>query len=242
MSPSWSSCSAASRLRAVRWLKSVLPRDASASSVSVEQVEAIVRGYTAAQDRALIVVAAYTGLRMGELRALRWADVDFATGTVHVRRNLPAGGVEREPKSGKVRSVPMLDPATAAFDGLAQREHYTAPADRVFVSPTGGPVDDGVARRAFYDAMDAAGLTELRDPDRVGGPLVFHSLRHCFGTWMVQVFPIVDVQAWMGHADVHTTMRYAHHVPKHDAAARFAAAMASQREPSMAAPRDAQPD
>ncbi len=58
---------------------------------------------------------------------------------------------------------------------------------------------------------------------------MFHELRHTFGTLMVHVFPLVDVQAWMGHADVQTTMRYAHHVPKHNAADRFSAFVASQR-------------
>jgi integrase len=49
----------------------------------------------------------------------------------------------------------------------------------------------------------------------------FHDLRHSFGTIAVAEFPLSDVQAWMGHADIHTTMRYVHHVPKHDAADRL---------------------
>jgi integrase len=49
----------------------------------------------------------------------------------------------------------------------------------------------------------------------------FHGLRHSFGTIAVQAFPLSDVQAWMGHADIQTTMRYVHYVPKHDAAQRL---------------------
>jgi integrase len=49
-------------------------------------------------------------------------------------------------------------------------------------------------------------------------PLRFHDLRHTFGTIAVQVWPLVDVKAYMGHADVSTTMIYAHHVPKRNAA------------------------
>jgi hypothetical protein len=52
-------------------------------------------------------------------------------------------------------------------------------------------------------------------------PIVFHDLQHTFGTLAVQVWPVTDVQAYMGHADIKTTMRYVHHVPKHDAAERF---------------------
>jgi integrase len=59
-------------------------------------------------------------------------------------------------------------------------------------------------------------------------PIVFHDLRHTFGTLAVQVWPVTDVQAYMGHADIKTTMRYVHHVPKHDAAKRFSEFVASQ--------------
>jgi integrase len=45
--------------------------------------------------------------------------------------------------------------------------------------------------------------------------------RHSFGTLAVQAFPLSDAQAWMGHRDIQTTMRYVHHVPKTDAAQRL---------------------
>ncbi len=48
-------------------------------------------------------------MRLGELRALRWRHVNFATANVHVRPNLPAHGEEKVPKSGEVRSVPLID-------------------------------------------------------------------------------------------------------------------------------------
>jgi hypothetical protein len=46
----------------------------------------------------------------------------------------------------------------------------------------------------------------------------FHDLRHTFGTIAVQAFPLTDVKAFMGHADIQTTIIYVHHVPQHDAA------------------------
>jgi integrase len=52
-------------------------------------------------------------------------------------------------------------------------------------------------------------------------PITFHDLRHTFGTLAVQAFPLSDVKAYMGHADVQTTMIYVHHVPRHDAAAKL---------------------
>jgi integrase len=86
----------------------------------------------------------------------------------------------------------------------------------VFLSPTAGPLDDGDVREVFYRALTAAGLGHMRE---LAEPIVFHDLRHTFGTLAVQVWPVTDVQAYMGHADIKSTMRYVHHVPKHDAAA-----------------------
>jgi integrase len=80
----------------------------------------------------------------------------------------------------------------------------------LFLSPTGGALDDGEVRDGFYAALAAAGLGHLR---HTADPIVFHDLRHTFGTLAVQVWPLVDVQSYMGHADVKTTMRYVHHVP-----------------------------
>lgn len=53
-------------------------------------------------------------------------------------------------------------------------------------------------------------------------------LRHTFGTLAVQVWPVTDAQEYLGHSDIKTTMRYVHHMPKHDAAERFSRFVASQ--------------
>jgi integrase len=162
------------------------------------------------QDGAIFTVAGFTGLRLGELRALRWADVDFTKRLVHVRRSF-THGAEGAPKSGKVRSVPLIDQAARALDGLSRRGYCTDSDDLVFVSDSGGVVDDFGLRRRYYAALERAGLKRLR----------FHDLRHTFGTIAVQAFPLSDVRAFMGHADIQTTMIYVHHVPQHDAADRL---------------------
>lgn len=189
--------------------------------LSVEQVEAIARE-AEGMFGAAIIIAAYTGLRTGELRALRWRDIDFTAATVHVARNLPAGGTESAPKSGRVRSVPLIDDAARALDALSRRQIFIGPDDRVFADEFGDMVGEDALRRALYGAMKAAGIDRETFP---AGPFRFHDLRHTFGTLAVQVFPLHDVQAYMGHADIATTMRYAHHVPKVDAARRFSEAI-----------------
>jgi hypothetical protein len=72
-------------------------------------------------------------------------------------------------------------------------------------------------RRRFYAALDAAELPHIR----------FHDLRHTFGTLAVQAFPLTDVKAFMGHADIQTTMIYVHHVPQHDAADKLSRLLAA---------------
>jgi integrase len=59
-----------------------------------------------------VYLTAFTGLRMGELRALRWSDVDFADRNVFVRQNRVRDRLAK-PKSGKVRPVPLIDQAAA---------------------------------------------------------------------------------------------------------------------------------
>jgi integrase len=155
-----------------------------------------------------------------ELRALRWSDVDFEKRLVHVRRSF-THGAEGGPKSGRVRSVPLIDQAAKALDGLSRRKRFTDTADLVFVDDVGGYVDDWRLRRRFHDALKRAGLPRLR----------LHDLRHTFGTLAVQVFPLTDVKAYMGHADIQTTMVYVHHVPQIDAADKLSDLVSGAENP-----------
>jgi len=188
-------------------------RRAEFAVLSPEEVQALARAATDDQEATLFTVAAFTGLRMGELRALRWRDVDFANRLVHVRRAL-ARAEEGVPKSGKARSVPLIDQAAVALDGLSRRERFTGSDDLVFCAPAGGALHDGAMRDGLYGALERAGISRDRG---TGKQFVFHDLRHTFGTLAVQAFPLSDVQAYMGHADIDTTMLYVHHTPQHDA-------------------------
>lgn len=203
--------------------------------LSPAEVEAVARAAGSAQDSVLIRVAAYTGLRMGELRALRWEDVDFGKSLIHVRKSYTSR-VEDDPKSNKVRSVPLIDQASIALGELGNREQFAEPDDLVFPSTTGSYSDEGTMRRAFYAALKAAGISRLT---RSGKPIVFHDLRHTFGTLAVQAFPLSDVRAYMGHADISTTMIYVHHVPRHDAAEKLSRVVAAERGVQEAAPAPA---
>jgi integrase len=180
---------------------------------SPEEVMALVRGAGSEQDSAIFVVAAFTGLRRGELLALRWRDIDFAGSVVRVRASYAAGELTT-PKSGKVRSVPMAPDVASTLARLSSREHWTSDDDLVFAGEAGGHLDGSALRRRYAAALGRAGLRPLR----------FHDLRHTFGTRMIAKADIRRVQEWMGHADVQTTMRYLHYAPRADDAALVAAA------------------
>jgi integrase len=179
--------------------------------LSIEQVQAVAAAAGSARVSALIRLGAFTGLRQGELLALRWQHVDPANRILHVR-----------PKSHRIRSVPLSDRALAALETVRGREHFTGPGDLVFANAVGGHLLDDAVRDAFYDALAAAGLGHLREQQR---PIVFHDLRHCFDTTCAaRGIDLLKIQEWMGHADIKTTMRYLHYVPKHDDAVRLTAA------------------
>jgi integrase len=185
-------------------------------TLDAEQLAALIRAAASNQDAALYLTAAQTGLRQGELRALRWADVDFAADRIHVRRSATVGAnaTIKTPKSGHVRSVPMVPQIASALARLGQREQFAAPDDLVFPNQVGEVENDTLLRRRYYRALEDAGLPRVR----------FHDLRHAFGSTAVKAFPLSDVQAMLGHAHITTTMRYVHHRPGKDDAQRLAAA------------------
>lgn len=166
------------------------------------EIAALCRAAESESDAALFLTAAYTGLRQGELLALRWRDVDPLLRRLHVRRNY-THKIEKAPKSKRVRSVPLADEVAAALDDLSRRATFTAADDLVFCTGEGGFLDHHKLRRRFYRALARARVRRVR----------FHDLRHCFACLAVQALPLTDVQGYLGHADIATTMRYVHHVP-----------------------------
>jgi integrase len=162
-----------------------------------------------------LLTAAFTGLRLGELIALRWRDVDFPGSVVRVRASWSVGSLTA-PKSGKVRSVPLAPEVAHALARLSSRELFVADDDLVFPGETGSYLNDSALRRRYKRALGRAGLRQLR----------FHDLRHTFGTRMIAKADIRRVQEWMGHADIQTTMRYLHFAPREEDARLVAEAFA----------------
>lgn len=180
-----------------------------------EEIESLVHAAASEQDAAVYLTAAMTGLRRGELVALRWRDVDFAGRAIRVRANYSYGELVT-PKSGKVRSVPMVPEVGSTLAKLKQRELFTGDQDPVFIGAAGGHLDPSALRRRYTRALERAGLRLLP----------FHSLRHYFGSMAVNRASLVQVQSWMGHSHIQTTARYLHAKSQADDAALLASAFA----------------
>jgi integrase len=188
-------------------------RRVSIDVYDTEEILALVRAADSAQDGAIFLTAAFTGLRMGELLALRWRDVDFELQAIRVRASYTHRQLDT-PKNRTGRTVPMIEPVGQALARLSQRGRFIRADDLVFAGVTGDHLDDSALRRRYKSARDAAGLRPLR----------FHDLRHTFGTHAIRTADPRELQEWMGHADFATTEIYLSYKPRAEAAKRLAQA------------------
>jgi integrase len=160
--------------------------------------------------RFALALAAYGGLRSGEIRALRWRDVDLRAKRIVVRATL-SGGEEAAPKSGHEREVPIAAPLLAKLAEVAER----ARAKSKRTERQGPPPDAFVALRADGEPWGETGILQAlqRACARLGfEPRRVHALRHFFVTALFEGgAPAHVVQALAGHASLEVTQRYAHH-------------------------------
>jgi integrase len=191
------------------------------TKIAIGPDEANARAVEDAQDAELVRVAAYAGLRRGELIALRWRDVDFVRRAITVRRAV-SGDIEvQSTKSRRAREVPLTDQVAAALERLSRRGDFTTPDDYVFVNRFGRRIDPVALTRRFGRARKAAELPLLR----------FHGLRHTYGSLLVAGgIDLASVKAAMGHAQISTTERYLHARPASELAERFTRALAGSTD------------
>jgi integrase/recombinase XerD len=141
--------------------------------------------------RALIIVAANTGMRMGEIIGMTWGQVDFVKGEIHIPRT----------KTDEPRAIPMPPPAAAQISaqgrGIGTVFHLTK-SKRPIVA---------VSQR-FANVAHKAGIKDF----------TFHDLRHTFASWATKGWhdwqdgPMRRdrLQLWLGHKSPAMTQRYAH--------------------------------
>jgi integrase len=155
--------------------------------------------------RVLYATYAMAGLRLGELRALRWRDVDWVAARVRVRRNYVRGEYGRPKSKRSSRSVPLADRLAGELERHFQASAYQGDDDLVFGNPqTGKPLSASIVEDRFRWRLDKAEVRRVR----------VHDLRHTFGTRMAAAgVPMRTLQEWMGHRDFKTTLIYADYQP-----------------------------
>jgi integrase len=159
--------------------------------------------------RTLIFTAVYTGMRQSELLGLRWQDIDFDAGTIHVRHQL-----SRATKTRPAHVLPLktdsgerhIDIAPALARELATHSlgsRHSKPEDFVFATETGKPLYyRNVSARGLDKAADKAGLNAA-GMQRIS----FHDLRHTAITHLIRSgADAAQVSRFAGHSKVSTTL------------------------------------
>jgi integrase len=193
--------------------------------LTLEELEALLRatggnGRLASTDRILYLAAAMTGMRQGELLALRWQDVDWTASKIRIRQNYVRGEFGTPKTRRSTRSVPMGDELAGELDRHFKGSAYQADDDLVFANPDSGkPLGRTKLVKRYKDALTRAGVRSVR----------FHDLRHTFGTTMASHgVPTKALQEWLGHRDSRTTDRYADYAPGQREAELVDAAFSSE--------------
>jgi integrase len=168
-----------------------------------EQLERLVE-HARPEAQLGIRTAAFTGLRRGELFALRWSDVDGPRRRLWVRRSVTRDGEFQQPKARRsVRAVAIPDSLVRQLLEHRMASRFKGDDELVFPNERGGPVDAGnFVRREFKTALRRANLPEIR----------WHDLRHTFASLLIAAgeHPKL-VSEQLGHSSTAITMdRYGH--------------------------------
>jgi integrase len=153
-----------------------------------------------------------TGMRLGELLALEWGDIDFRGGFIEVRRGYVRGQITT-PKNGKTRRIDMSRQLSDTLKALLVERKKEVLAkgwgevpEQVFVNEQGGIIHEANLRnRVFFKALAKAGLRRIR----------IHDLRHSFASLLIQNGEsLAYVKEQLGHHSISITVDiYGHLVP-----------------------------
>ena len=175
-------------------------------------------------ERPLWATALYAGLRIGELRALRWARVDFEAGVIRVEKGWDDVEGEIEVKTGAGRrSVPLAGHIRCELAALKLRTGRDGD-DLVFGRTVTLPFVRSTVRSRALAAWEAANDRTIAEAERRGEeldsktllqPLTPHEARHCAASYLIAAgLNAKQLSVYIGHSDIRTTYnRYGHLIP-----------------------------
>jgi len=157
--------------------------------------------------RSMVILAALTGLRVGELLALRWRMVDLTAGTIRVSESVFHGQIQLPKSERSIRTIPIGPQTRALLE--EHRKRFAAKWSEeglLFPNQVGGPHREvNLLERVLKPAARAAGLERV----------TWHQLRHIHASTLHDIgVPAKIAQQQLGHAAVETTMNfYTHAIP-----------------------------
>jgi len=191
------------------------------------EIKRLIAATDDSKRRALLLTACLTGLRASELRGLRWTDVDFKAGELHVRQRADRFNRIGAPKSESSRRAVPLD-ADVLIPALKKWKLECPHGELVFPTSTGHVEHHKNMLSGLAPIMQAAGVV-----DKKGEPkYALHAFRHFFASWAInpkerggRELPAKVVQQLLGHTSIVMTLdRYGHLFPRGDDRAELAAA------------------
>jgi integrase len=153
--------------------------------------------------RTIVVLAAMTGLRIGEILALRWGRINLSAAKLRVEETCYHGHFGTPKSKASRREIPLSSSVVQALIDHRSRHAKSSPGALVFSNRKGGPLaSDNLRKRDLHPACARAGLDSIN----------WHVLRHTHGTLLHEIgTPLKVAQAQMGHAHMSTTLQvYTH--------------------------------
>lgn len=213
----------------------ILPKLASKKEVeifTVEEQQQFIRSLDNHRHRVLFILVFATGLRLGEVTALKWHDINFEKNELSVKRTFKRVTIlgktegnkteiiEQPPKTEhSKRTIPI--PSNVIIELKKHRKNQLAEKlknkliyvdnDLVFPNEIGEPTDPRNLDRSYARALKNAGISHKK----------FHALRHTYATRLFEAdVPLKTVQELLGHSDISITANiYTHVMPKQKIAA-----------------------
>lgn len=178
-------------------------------ALSAEAIRQIIENISE-KHQTLFVCVALTGMRLGELLALRWMNVDFTSHRLAITHSLWRGQLVSPKTKASERTIHLVEVLADLLLDHRQKSAWCGESDYVFCGESGAPLDpDNLRHRVLYPALEAVGI---KRQDRMHG---FHLFRHSAGSIVHALTrDLKAAQELLGHSRISTTSDIYVHLDK----------------------------